>query len=70
MGLSTLSLILTAVEISKLVAETLTPFAMVFTNVLKLTCAAAILGLDVVVYLSRTDGHWSLIGLVIDCALL
>lgn len=70
MGLSTTCLILTTVEISKLVAETLTPFAMVFTHVLKMTCALAILGLDVVVYVWRTDGHWPLIGLVIDCALL
>jgi hypothetical protein len=69
-GLSTVSLVLTTVEISKLVAETLTPFAMIFTHVLKVMCTLAILGLDIAVYIWRTDGHWSLTGLVLDCALL
>lgn len=70
MGLSTVCLILTTIEISKLAAESLTPFVMVFTHVLKTTCTLAILGLDIVVYIWRTDGHWSLTGLVIDCALV
>ncbi|KAK0611583.1 hypothetical protein B0T14DRAFT_331928 [Immersiella caudata] len=67
---STLALVLTIVEIAKLATESLTPFAMVCTHVLKLTLAFAMLGLDITVYLSRTDHQYSIIGLALDCGFL
>jgi len=69
-GFSLLSLLLNTIEIAKLVSETLTPFVMVFTHVLKMALALAILALDVVVYTQHSEGNWSLVGLAIDCALL
>ncbi len=43
---------------------------MLVSHILKLTCALAILGLDIVVYINRSDGNWSTVGLAIDCALM
>lgn len=43
---------------------------MVFMHVIKLTCALAILALDIVVYTQRSEGNWSMVGLVIDSALM
>jgi hypothetical protein len=69
-GLSLLSLILTIVEVAKLASETLTPWAMFFTHVLKIVCTFAILALDIVIYMQRTDGYYSLAALVLDCLLM
>ncbi|GJN71280.1 hypothetical protein PLICBS_005343 [Purpureocillium lilacinum] len=60
----------TFVEIAKFVSESLTPWTMLFTHVIKLTCAAAILALDVVVYIQRSDAHYSLVGIALDAALI
>ncbi|UNI17691.1 hypothetical protein JDV02_004015 [Purpureocillium takamizusanense] len=57
-------------EIVKFVSESLTPWTMLFTHVIKLTCAAAILALDVVVYIQRSDAHYSLVGIGLDAALI
>ncbi|KAJ6441232.1 Centromere protein V [Purpureocillium lavendulum] len=57
-------------EIVRFVSESLTPWTMLFTHVIKLTCAAAILALDVVVYVQRSDAHYSLIGIGLDAALI
>ncbi|KAK5995609.1 hypothetical protein PT974_04023 [Cladobotryum mycophilum] len=62
--------ICTFVEIAKYVAESLTPWTMLFTHVIKLTCVTSILILDVVVYVQRSDEHYSLVGLGIDAALM
>ena len=43
---------------------------MVFMHVIKLTCALAILALDIVVYTQRSEGNWSMVGLAIDSALM
>jgi hypothetical protein len=48
----------------------LTPFLMLGTHVIKLTLAFANLGLDVVVYLQRSEREYSIVGLAIDCGLL
>jgi len=69
-GLGLLCLILTIVELAKLASETLTPWTMLFTHVLKILCSTAILVLDILIYMQRTDGYYSLIGLVIDCVLM
>lgn len=69
-GLSAVSLILTIVEIVKMAGETLTPWLMLATHVIKSTCAGAILALDVVVFTERKGGNCPLIGLGIDCAFL
>ena len=70
MALSLVSLILTFIEIARVASETLTPFAMVFMHVIKLTSAFAILALDIVVYTQRSEGNWSMVGLVVDSALM
>ncbi|KAL1876375.1 hypothetical protein VTK73DRAFT_9444 [Phialemonium thermophilum] len=69
-GFSVLSLLLSIVEIVKTSSETLTPFVMLATNAVKMACSSAILGLDIVVYLRRSDEHYSIVGLAIDCGLL
>jgi hypothetical protein len=43
---------------------------MLFTGVVKSVCSFGILALDIVVYIQRVDGHYSLVGLVLDCALM
>lgn len=57
-------------EISKTATETLTPFAMLCTHIIKLTVALAMLALDVTVYLQRTDQDYSIVGLALDCGFL
>ncbi|KAK3942042.1 hypothetical protein QBC46DRAFT_381039 [Diplogelasinospora grovesii] len=69
-GFSTISLVLSIIEISKVAAEKLTPFFMLGTHIIKLTLAFAILGLDVTVYLQRTVNNYSIVALAIDCGLL
>lgn len=69
-GFSLIALILTIVEIARLAAEVLTPFFMLATHVVKLTLAFASLGLDVVVYLQRSEREYSIVGLALDCGLL
>ncbi|EFX03787.1 hypothetical protein CMQ_715 [Grosmannia clavigera kw1407] len=69
-GLSLVSLLLTILEVSRIFSENLTPFFLLASHIVKLTCAFAILGLDIVVYTQRTEGEWSIIGLAIDVGLL
>ncbi|KAK2034299.1 hypothetical protein LX32DRAFT_721277 [Colletotrichum zoysiae] len=69
-GFSLICLISTVYEVSRLAAETLTPWTMVFTHVLKIVCSLATLALDIVVFLQRKDSHYSVVGLVLDCFLL
>ncbi|KAI5462341.1 hypothetical protein BGZ63DRAFT_211343 [Mariannaea sp. PMI_226] len=65
-GLAFIASICTFVEVVKYSAEALTPWTMLFTHIMKLTCSAAILALDVVVYVQRHDRNYSLIGLGLD----
>ncbi|KAL2151293.1 hypothetical protein VTH82DRAFT_6391 [Thermothelomyces myriococcoides] len=69
-GFNLIALILNIVEIARMVTERLTPFVMLFTQTIKLTLAFAVLALDIVAYLERMDGHYSTIGLSLDCGLL
>jgi len=69
-GFSTVALVCTIWEIAKLATDSLTPFAMVCTHVLKFTVAFAMLGLDITVYLSQTDHAYSIVGLALDCGFL
>ncbi|KAK3689822.1 hypothetical protein B0T22DRAFT_180080 [Podospora appendiculata] len=69
-GFSLISLMLTIIEISKAATESLTPFMMLCSHVIKLTLAFAILGLDVTVYLKSLDGQYSIVALALDCGLL
>ncbi|GJC77707.1 hypothetical protein ColLi_00545 [Colletotrichum liriopes] len=69
-GFSLICLISTVYEVSKLAAETLTPWTMLFTHVLKVVCSLATLALDIVVFLQRKDSHYSMVGLGLDCFLL
>ncbi|KAM7204588.1 hypothetical protein V8F33_001552 [Rhypophila sp. PSN 637] len=69
-GFSTISLVLTIIEISRLATDILTPFLMLCTHIIKLVLSLAILGLDITVYLQRTDRHYSIVALALDCGLL
>ncbi|KAL7918214.1 hypothetical protein ACQKWADRAFT_324009 [Trichoderma austrokoningii] len=57
-------------EIGRYFSESLTPWTMLFTHVVKLACASAILALDIVIYVQRDDSHYSLIGLGMDGLLM
>ena len=67
--MSLIAALCTLFEIAKFVAESLTPWTMLFTHVVKLTCALAILVLDAVVYAQRR-ARYSLVGLGLDVALM
>ncbi|KAH7322880.1 hypothetical protein B0I35DRAFT_476783 [Stachybotrys elegans] len=69
-GLSSVASICTIVEIFKFFSESLTPWTMLFTQVIKLTCAGAILALDAVIYVQRHDRHYSLLGLGVDAVFI
>ncbi|KAK1982220.1 hypothetical protein LZ30DRAFT_591042 [Colletotrichum cereale] len=69
-GFSLICFVSTVYEVSKLAAETLTPWTMLFTHVLKMVCSLAALALDIVVFLQRKDSHYSVVGLGLDCFLL
>ncbi|WZH44744.1 uncharacterized protein QYS62_005772 [Fusarium acuminatum] len=58
------------VEIAKYFAESLTPWTMLFTHIIKLTCAIATLALDVVIYTEKHDKHYSLVALGLDGAFI
>lgn len=69
-SLGVLCLVLTIMEAARLLAETLTPYFLLACHIIKMTCAAAMLALDIVVYINRSEGNWSTIGLALDVALL
>ncbi|KHN97139.1 uncharacterized protein MAM_04736 [Metarhizium album ARSEF 1941] len=58
----------TLLEIFKFTSGALTPWTVLFTHIIKLTCASAILVLDVVVYAEQKE-YQSLIGIGLDVAL-
>ncbi|RSL50044.1 hypothetical protein CEP53_008951 [Fusarium sp. AF-6] len=60
----------TFIEIAKYFAEALTPWTMLFTHVIKLTCALSTLVLDIVVYVQKHDKHYSLVALGLDCGFI
>ncbi|KAL7938859.1 hypothetical protein V8C35DRAFT_289403 [Trichoderma chlorosporum] len=69
-ALSSVVAICTIFEIGRYFSESLTPWTMLFTHVVKLACATAILALDVVIYVQRSDAHYSMVGLGMDALLM
>lgn len=69
-GFSIISVALTIAEIWKARSETLTPFYMLCTHLIKYTLASGMLGLDATVYVKYPDHHYSTVGLALDCILL
>lgn len=69
-SLGVLCLVLTIMEAARLLSETLTPYFLLAAHIIKMTCATAMLALDIVVYINRSEGNWSTIGLALDVALL
>ncbi|ROT42749.1 hypothetical protein SODALDRAFT_319357 [Sodiomyces alkalinus F11] len=69
-ALPVISLVLTIYEIIRLLAETLTPWTMLFTHVVKTVCACVSLAADIVMYLERNDRHYTIAGLALDVVLL
>ncbi|KAK4249964.1 hypothetical protein C7999DRAFT_12215 [Corynascus novoguineensis] len=69
-GFNLIALTLNIIEISRKAAERLTPLLIVFTQSIKLILAFAVLALDIIAYLQHMDGHYSTIGLSLDCGLL
>ncbi|KAL6852676.1 hypothetical protein ACO1O0_007224 [Amphichorda felina] len=69
-GLSGVSTVCTLFEIARFIGESLTPWTVLFTHTIKLTCATALLVLDSVAHARRIDGHYTAIGLGLDVALL
>ncbi|KAI5863613.1 hypothetical protein GGS23DRAFT_506793 [Durotheca rogersii] len=69
-GFSFISLVVTFIAIARFIAEVLTPLPLLFGNILNLVLSSAILALDIVVYVQHADKQYSLIGLVMDCALI
>ncbi|KAI0886459.1 uncharacterized protein GGS22DRAFT_113836 [Annulohypoxylon maeteangense] len=67
---SFISLVITFFSIAKFIAEVLTPLPLLFSNILNLVFASAVLALDIVVYLKHTEKQYSLAGLAMDCALM
>jgi hypothetical protein len=70
MGLAAVSTACTLFEIAKYFGESLTPWTMLFTHVIKLTCALGILVLDIIVLLDRTDTRYTIVSLAIDVTFL
>lgn len=51
-------------------SETLTPWTMLFTHVMKLTSGLAILGLDIVLLVQKRETPYAIVSLAIDSVLL
>ncbi|ATY58952.1 hypothetical protein A9K55_003479 [Cordyceps militaris] len=60
----------TFVDVFRYYTESLTPWTMLFTHVIKATCAFAILALDVAVYIVLSEEKYSLIGIALDSLLI
>jgi hypothetical protein len=69
-GFSFISFIIDLLQIAKFIAEALTPFGMLFGNVVSLVFSSAILALDVLVYVEHADKNYSILALALDCGLL
>ena len=69
-SLSFVSAICTLVETGKYTGEALTPWTMLFTHIIKLACASAILALDVVIYTQGFDTNYSAVSIGLDVTLM
>lgn len=70
MAFPLLGVALTIFEVIKMIAETLTPWTMLFTHVLKIVTSCASLAIDIFVYIEHKERHYSLIALAVDAALM
>lgn len=61
---------LTVFEIVKLANETLTPWTMLFTHIMKVVTSCASLSVDVVIYVEQLDRHYSIVGLALNVLLM
>ncbi|KAI0195049.1 hypothetical protein F4808DRAFT_331769 [Astrocystis sublimbata] len=69
-GFSLVSLVVTFIAIARFIAEVLTPLPLLFGCILNVVLSAAVLALDIVIYVQRKDKQYSLIGLALDAALI
>ncbi|KAI0024004.1 hypothetical protein F4780DRAFT_798234 [Xylariomycetidae sp. FL0641] len=69
-GFSALSLVVTLAQIARFIAEVLTPLPLLFGSILSITLSAAILVLDIFVYVQHKDKKYSMIGLGLDLLLV
>lgn len=69
-GFAFLSLSLVLTSVLKFMSEVLTPSGMLFNNVLNAVFSGASLAIDIVVYVRKSDKHYSMLGLVLDSILL
>lgn len=67
---SLISLVVTFVSIARFIAEVLTPLSLLFGAILNITLSCAVLALDIVIYVQRSDKNYSLIGLGLDAGLI
>lgn len=67
---SLVSLLVTFISIARYIAEVLTPLSLLFGCILNMTLSAVVLALDIVIYVQRTDRHYSAAGLGLDTALM
>ncbi|KAL5630511.1 hypothetical protein BROUX41_000383 [Berkeleyomyces rouxiae] len=66
-ALPVLALFFTGYEVFRYVSQTLTPWTMLFTNIVKVTCSVGAVILDVYVYVIQRPGHYyAVAGLVLD----
>ncbi|KAI1815098.1 hypothetical protein GGS20DRAFT_544914 [Poronia punctata] len=64
------SLVVTLVAIARYIAEVLTPLPMLFGCILNLVLSVVVMALDIVIYIRRADKKYSIIGLILDIALI
>ncbi|KAM3512985.1 hypothetical protein MY11210_003385 [Beauveria gryllotalpidicola] len=69
-AMSLVASLCTFVDIARYYTESLTPWTMLFTHVVKATCAFAILALDVAVYITLSEEKYSLVGIGLDGLLI
>lgn len=69
-GFALICFLITLISIARFVAEALTPAAMLWSNLISLVLAVAILALDIFVHVHRVDHRFSITGLVLDSILL
>ncbi|KAH8159879.1 hypothetical protein CIB48_g8370 [Xylaria polymorpha] len=67
---SLVSLAVTFIAIARFIAEALTSINVLFGCILNLVLSSVVLALDIVIYVQRRDKQYSLIGLVLDIALI
>lgn len=68
--MSLIASLCTFVDVARYYTESLTPWTMLFTHIIKATCALAILALDITVYILLSEEKYSLVGIGLDAALM